>query len=760
MAQATPNTQLLDTHRKARPRDSDGTSHTSKEKKDAGKKAVNTQRNSVLRAWIFEILLLLWSVALLFAIFFTMMKFRGKELPNWGNTITLNALIAILATLLRTSIALIALEITGQTKWDWISRYPRPVQDMQAFDDASRGVIGSLNLLRLVVFRMPLTLAAIYMTLCSLAIGPFTQQAIQTYQCLQPDSGVAVIVTVNREYTKQILTVENHNQMAVDFNLRVAIGDALVNPSIDPNTRGLFRCQPGNCTFPTYANKHDSPADELISHASLGICSRCFDVHDLVVGPIVNASTNRTEFRLPIPLSEWENDNSTSIVLPPDMEGFGIPLAIKSNNLTWSQNATTVEMLNRARWAAASFSVLVATQKFCKDTDDTSTCRKESGLVAASCMIYPCLKYYRGSINSGVLDEQPVHDVPLRPQDYRELLGVRPGTNLADWKGVQQPCLVNGTLYTSHNMSTAAASLGHNATTTVFVHTDDWAGQNLSKATSYVNVTTPLECVYELRGISYRSNLIDCDPWYMATLAHDGNATFATIDSKVSSLAYRLTREIRMHGWGPHQVGTWTVKGDAWRNVPAALSASRTVFRPAPRFELMMALEFERSKFDQVQELAEQYDLSFNDAMELNVKSYAEKIKAPAANYREALKKYKANSDPSPSDRNKFFDICGAYLQQMDEHTTKLQADIEAAFKQRETSTESFCDELVEILGPEMLERSLQRLKKQAYPQNALKKSTAALQVNTRTEGESNVDVGRVTNTANPKPDVSIAAPV
>ncbi|KPM45328.1 hypothetical protein AK830_g1187 [Neonectria ditissima] len=481
-----------------------------------------------------------------------MMMFQGEELPNWGDNITLNALVAILATLLRASLSLIALEITGQTKWDWVSRTSRPVQDMQVFDDASRGVVGSLKLLRLVVFRMPLTIVAIYATLCSLAVGPFTQQAIQTYRSPLPDSGVAAIVTANRECRKEIVT--GGDGLDIKFNLRVAIANALVNPSNNSNVGDLFKGQTGNCTFPTYANKRDSPPEEFISHSRLGICSRCFDGDEV---------------------------NTTSIGVYG--MGYGTSLAIKSNNLTWSQNATTVEMLNRARWATSSFSVLAVSQEDpCKLSESDFQCINQTGFAAASCMIYPCLKYYRGSIDSGVLSEESVRDVPLRPQDPTELLVAAPPWKLPDWEGVQQPCLVNGTVYASHNMTTASASLSPNVRATVFAHTDDWACQNITEAAKYVNITAPLDCIYEPSGISnlalseYLNTHLDlscgqteysttCDPWYMATLAHHGNATFATIDFEVNSLAQRLTREIRLRGWGPHQNMPWAVKGDAWR---------------------------------------------------------------------------------------------------------------------------------------------------------------------------------------------------
>lgn len=579
--ESRPDTQLLDVDAGETPRDRSSTSDADDNSNEVRNKGGPRHARNVFGAWGFEIFTLLWSIALLLAIFFILMRHRRKELPNWGDTITINALVAVLATLLRVGIAFIAAEITGQAKWDWISQRSRPVKDMQIFDDASRGVIGSLKLLRLVFFQMPLTLGAVLITVFSFAIGPFSQQAIQTYQCSQLSSESATIVTVNREQTKKITMSENHHQLAVDFGLRVAIQDALVNPSNDSNIGALFSCPTGNCEFLAYADKEDSPQEDFISHASLGICSGCFDVGELVVGPIVNTSANTTEFRLPIPLEVYENKNSTTITMYRDT--FSTPLAIKSRNLSWAENVTTIEMQNRARWAFASLSILAASQEPCKTADDPVECSKQSGYAAASFFLYPCIKYYKGSVKSGVLTEKVVRDVPLRLQRTREVFGAAPGSDPDDWKGVQIPCAVNGTLYTSHNMSTAAAALGPDAVATVLAHTEDWASQNLSQATKYVNITAPLECIFELSGISNRvlanyfysqfeslcprvGDVLECDPWYLAALAHNGTASFATVDEDISSLALRMTRELRLHGRGPHQDIAGAVKGDTLRN--------------------------------------------------------------------------------------------------------------------------------------------------------------------------------------------------
>ncbi|KAM5350815.1 hypothetical protein ACJ41O_007320 [Fusarium nematophilum] len=95
-------------------------------------------------AWSLELLLLFLACGLFTAICLILDKYNGQELPNWDDMgITLNTLVATLATIFRAMIAFIIFEILAQLKWNWVSDRFRPMQDIQRFDDASRGVYGS-----------------------------------------------------------------------------------------------------------------------------------------------------------------------------------------------------------------------------------------------------------------------------------------------------------------------------------------------------------------------------------------------------------------------------------------------------------------------------------------------------------------------------------------------------------------------------------------------------------------------------------------
>ncbi|PNP86014.1 hypothetical protein FNYG_01070 [Fusarium nygamai] len=118
--------------------------------RDGNSSSAKNHQRSILRVWSLELSLLLLATGLLGSIFAILGAYNPDELPDWngktGVSITLNALIAVIATIFRATIAFVALEVLAQLKWDWITKTFRPVGDMQRYDDASRGALGSLML--------------------------------------------------------------------------------------------------------------------------------------------------------------------------------------------------------------------------------------------------------------------------------------------------------------------------------------------------------------------------------------------------------------------------------------------------------------------------------------------------------------------------------------------------------------------------------------------------------------------------------------
>jgi hypothetical protein len=98
-------------------------------------------------SWVIEISSFVIGLCALVAMVGVLAHFDGRRMPNWPTGITLNTLIAVLAAIANAGIASPLQQGLSQLKWITFQREPRPLTDMEHFDDASRGVFGSAKLL-------------------------------------------------------------------------------------------------------------------------------------------------------------------------------------------------------------------------------------------------------------------------------------------------------------------------------------------------------------------------------------------------------------------------------------------------------------------------------------------------------------------------------------------------------------------------------------------------------------------------------------
>ncbi|KAK4921732.1 hypothetical protein LTR49_010838 [Elasticomyces elasticus] len=153
----------------------------SDEKDDDPKIAVvraNWWRRIMLDSWTPEIIAISFSTACLIAIAAVSSHYKDKTTPHLPYGITLNAVISILATTSRSLLIFTVAAAIGQLKWCWY-RHERDVNDIQSFDDASRGPWGSVTLLFPPRIRSLASIGAA-ITVLALAFDPFVQQ-ILTY---------------------------------------------------------------------------------------------------------------------------------------------------------------------------------------------------------------------------------------------------------------------------------------------------------------------------------------------------------------------------------------------------------------------------------------------------------------------------------------------------------------------------------------------------------------------------------------------------
>lgn len=98
--------------------------------------------------WLFELSAWLISAIALAIIGIILSTTQEKPLPHWPLHITINAVISIMATLTKATILVPIAAGIGQLKWLWFKE-PQCLNDIQVFDESSRGLLGSLKLLKM-----------------------------------------------------------------------------------------------------------------------------------------------------------------------------------------------------------------------------------------------------------------------------------------------------------------------------------------------------------------------------------------------------------------------------------------------------------------------------------------------------------------------------------------------------------------------------------------------------------------------------------
>ena len=101
-----------------------------------------------LKAWGAEVAWCTLALVLLLAIAGILNHYKGRTEKKWFNgELTLNAVVAFVATLCRAAMVIPIAECISQLKWNSFASGNRPLKDLYAFDQASRGPYGSMVLL-------------------------------------------------------------------------------------------------------------------------------------------------------------------------------------------------------------------------------------------------------------------------------------------------------------------------------------------------------------------------------------------------------------------------------------------------------------------------------------------------------------------------------------------------------------------------------------------------------------------------------------
>jgi hypothetical protein len=469
-----------------------------KEEPLAHAKDPSSQRYRIFWYWKWELAALGLVVGLLAAIAALLMSFNGQRVPDWGYSINLSTLLALLATILRALIVMIIGQIISQAKWTWYSGdRSHPLQHLQDFDHGSRGTVGSAFLLPKVLGGGFATALAALVMVFSLAIGPFVQQAIKTTSCAHSVQGMnaslpsAHFVPWQARFGEPNIATESVTEL---YNAVLAS----LNGGVDAVENQIGICSTSNCTFP---NGDPIDISTTSSFSNVGMCSSCVDVSPLVESVENNDTVENITWSLP---------NGQSITFSKDTTmDFFVANVSMDGDFLWLGSLLSPEFAQASQWAVAMVTSLALSSSQCGDTA-TPYCQanmplangdKMAGPIAAACALYPCIRRTVPSITNNKLSEVLIDTTKLWPVVFDsftddtinityniERLSVFDGTYFdpfEDYAEVQLPCRVNKTIYTSQNASGAP-----NATRLVLYELS-------SNGTFQIkNVSAPEPCIY------------------------------------------------------------------------------------------------------------------------------------------------------------------------------------------------------------------------------------------------------------------------
>ena len=281
---------------------------------------------------------------------------------------------------LKTAITFVVAEGLGQLKWIWY-RSEHSLQDLSAYDDATRGPLGSLKLLWRLKHRGLLASCGALITVTMLAVDPFAQQMLAYYDCS---------TTVGNQQA----TLPRTNYFTPPGQHTGALEESIIPPIQSAINAGIFSsgvtlnfdCPTGNCTFPD-------------AYATLGYCSHCRDVSDtLTIKKVCYNSANPSK---PLKCQSGLGSNITS-ALPSGLSVTVVEGPSSPNVSIVACSEGTVEFIV-AELGPYAFANTI--KPACNTAQEKASWQCK-GYGAAACTLTPCVKTYTGTqVRVGRLSE-------------------------------------------------------------------------------------------------------------------------------------------------------------------------------------------------------------------------------------------------------------------------------------------------------------------------------------------------------------------
>lgn len=104
-------------------------------------------KGSEAHGWILEIAGFFVMLAALITLVVVLKKVDNQPLSTWSFPFSVNTVVSSLSIVIKAPLAFAIGSCLGQAKWSWFTKRSGPLSGFVAFDDASRGPLGSAALL-------------------------------------------------------------------------------------------------------------------------------------------------------------------------------------------------------------------------------------------------------------------------------------------------------------------------------------------------------------------------------------------------------------------------------------------------------------------------------------------------------------------------------------------------------------------------------------------------------------------------------------
>jgi hypothetical protein len=327
----------------------------------------------------------------------------------------------------------------------------------------------------------------------------------------------------------------------VDAGMRGVMLSGLTNPE-GKDTAVQASCRSGDCDF----DDHGTGS----TYSSIAMCSRCIDSSSVMSEP-------DSSFNVTLGDYAW--------VQPSQMSPR---ISVHGGSLDYAESLFDDEFAYLADKAMFNVSILSLTDSKCGTSEERRECTHDWGdkwawdaeVIAASCVLYPCLESYQGAVRGGNLQERVVSSKSTE-RTYRNSTAETSSSPFDNYlTAFQSPCILdNNTWYTAENISEVKPAPGRIITN---ITLDDR------------NTTTPEECLYHMFTPYYiaiqvvlremlngectadtsRGNKAACrENWWLLSLYNNGTATPDSLSTHIGSLTRAMTNHFRKTG-----NGAWT----------------------------------------------------------------------------------------------------------------------------------------------------------------------------------------------------------